>query len=197
MKKELAIILESLEGFEKPQLRLEQYTTPPSLAAEMIVNAKLMNDLDTVIDLGCGTGILAIAASLAGAKSIGFDIDVDALRIARKNAKRAGVYVEFVASRIETVCLKKRVTTIMNPPFGIQKRHADRIFLIKAMEISNVIHTVHSAGSEGFIKKICIENKFEVTHVWRYSIPLRKSYEFHEKDFKYIPVEVFRLKRIS
>jgi putative methylase len=195
MKKELAILLESLEGFQYPKIELEQYVTPASLAAEIIVNAKLMNDLNTVADLGCGTGILAIAASLLGAYAIGFDIDVEALKIAKKNAKKARTWVEFVASRIEDVSLKKRVTTVMNPPFGIQKKHADRAFLDKAMEISKVIYSVHSAGSEGYISRICKLKGFEITHLWRYSIPLRRSYAFHEEEFKYIAVEVFRLIR--
>ncbi len=55
MKKELAMILEKLEGFRNPKIELEQYVTPPSLASEIIVTAKLMGDLDLVIDLGCGS----------------------------------------------------------------------------------------------------------------------------------------------
>jgi putative methylase len=195
MKKELAIMLESLEGFKKPKIKLEQYVTPPSLAAEIVVNAKLMNDLDLVVDLGCGTGILAIAASLLGARAVGFDIDIEALKIARKNAKKVGVHVDFVACEVSSVTLKCKATTIMNPPFGIQKRHADRPFLEKAMEISNVIYTIHSAGSEKFVARACKARGFEITHLWRYSIPLKRSYAFHEKEFKYIAVEVYRLRR--
>jgi putative methylase len=63
------------------------------------------------------------------------------------------------------------------------------------MEISNVIYTMHSAGTERYISDVCRDKKFEITHLWRYSIPLRRSYKFHEKDFKYIPVEVFRLRK--
>jgi putative methylase len=195
MKKRLAILLESLKGFESPKIELEQYVTPPALAAEMVVNAKLMNDLDVVVDLGCGTGILAIAASLLDARAIGFDVDVEALKIARKNAAKLGARVDFVTCKVEDVTIKQRVTTIMNPPFGIQKRHADKPFLEKAMEISNVIYTVHSAESKGFIERICDTHGFEVTHSWHYAIPLKKSYTFHEKEFKYIPVEVYRLRR--
>ncbi|HID66359.1 MAG TPA: hypothetical protein EYP32_06020, partial [Aquificaceae bacterium] len=52
---------------------------PPSLASEIVVTASLMGDLDLVVDLGCGTGILAIASALLNAKAIGFDIDIEAL----------------------------------------------------------------------------------------------------------------------
>ena len=196
MKKELAIILEKLEGFRNPKIELEQYVTPPSLASEIVVTAKLMGDLDFVVDLGCGTGILAIASALLNAKAVGFDIDSEALKIARKNAKNVGVQVDFVLSRVEDIALKRSCTVIMNPPFGIQRRHADRPFLFKAMEIAEVIYTIHSAGSERFVKRVCAEKGFEITHLWRYKIPLKRTYSFHEKEFKWIAVEVYRLRRL-
>ena len=195
MKKELTIILEKLEGFRNPKIELEQYVTPPSLASEIVVTAKLMGDLDLVVDLGCGTGILAIASALLNAKAVGFDIDIEALRIAKKNAEKVGVHVDFVLSRVEDVVIKRRCTVIMNPPFGIQRRHADRPFLFKAMEIADVIYTIHSAGSERFLRRVCAERGFEITHLWRYKIPLKRTYSFHEKEFEWTAVEVYRLRR--
>ena len=49
----------------------------------------------TVIDYGCGSGILAIAAALLGAeKVIGVDTDPQALEATQENAKRNGVQIE-------------------------------------------------------------------------------------------------------
>ena len=46
----------------------------------------------TVIDLGCGSGILAVAALKLGAQhALGIDIDADAIRAAIKNAETNGV----------------------------------------------------------------------------------------------------------
>ncbi|MBJ3814912.1 50S ribosomal protein L11 methyltransferase [Shimwellia pseudoproteus] len=46
----------------------------------------------TVIDFGCGSGILAIAAlKLGAAKAIGIDIDPQAIQASRDNAQRNGV----------------------------------------------------------------------------------------------------------
>jgi len=46
----------------------------------------------TVIDFGCGSGILAIAAlKLGAAKAIGIDIDPQAIQASRDNAERNGV----------------------------------------------------------------------------------------------------------
>ena len=200
MKKALAISLEKLEGFKNPKVKLEQYVTPPTLAAEIVVNAKLMDDLNFVVDLGCGTGILTIASSLLNARAIGVDIDFEAIKVAQKNAAQFKVTdkVDFIVCNVERFTIKSNleVTTIMNPPFGIKKKHADRPFLTKAMEISKVIYTIHSANSEKFVKTMCKKRGFKITHLWKYKIPLRKTYSFHEKEFKLIPVEVYRLKRL-
>jgi len=47
---------------------------------------------DVVFDVGCGTGILAIAAAKLGAISaIGIDLDIDSIRVANENVKKNGV----------------------------------------------------------------------------------------------------------
>ena len=54
---------------------------------------------ERVIDFGCGSGILAIAALKLGAGSAsGVDIDPQAVGAARENAKRNGVAAEFVTA---------------------------------------------------------------------------------------------------
>jgi ribosomal protein L11 methyltransferase len=53
---------------------------------------------DTVLDYGCGSGILAIAAAKLGAREVtGTDIDPQALRASAANARANGVDVRFVA----------------------------------------------------------------------------------------------------
>lgn len=45
----------------------------------------------TVMDVGCGTGILAMCASLLGAKSVkAVDIDAEAVKVAQKNMENGG-----------------------------------------------------------------------------------------------------------
>lgn len=195
MKKKLEIALESLEGFRNPKIQLEQYTTPANLASFILTNAELFGDLVTVFDLGCGTGILAIGSAMLGAYAVGVDIDEEVLKIAKTNSKKMGVSVDFIACDVRNLELRSRVTVVMNPPFGIQRRHADQPFLEKAFEIADTIYSIHSAGSEVFVRKMAEERGFGITHVWRFMIPLRRTYSFHEKAFKYIPVEVYRIER--
>ena len=70
-KKDLEIILSTLKGFERPKPELEQYTTPSSLAAELLWQAYIDGNIEgkIVVDLGCGTGILALGAAILGAKN--------------------------------------------------------------------------------------------------------------------------------
>jgi ribosomal protein L11 methyltransferase len=52
---------------------------------------------DTVLDYGCGSGVLAIAAmKLGAARAIAVDIDPQALETARYNSERNGVHLELV-----------------------------------------------------------------------------------------------------
>ena len=59
---------------------------------------KYVNDGATVLDVGCGSGILAVASLLPGAKNaIGIDIDELAVKASVENAERNGVSERYTA----------------------------------------------------------------------------------------------------
>lgn len=73
---------------------------------------KYLHKGDTVLDVGCGSGILAIASLLLGAKSaVGVDIDDVAVRTAVENAK-----VNKVEDRFTGICgdLTEKITGTYN-----------------------------------------------------------------------------------
>jgi putative methylase len=192
-KRKLDMILERLEGFAAPDPRLEQYSTPAPIASELLYSALMRGDLEgTVCDLGCGTGILAIGAALLGARSVGVELDAAALKIAKENAHRLGVDVEFVRGDAASIALRNVSTVVMNPPFGAQKGSGgDRAFLRKATEIGEAIYSIHNAGSEGFIRRFVEPCKVE--EVQRIAFPLKRSFKFHSKDVEIIEVELYRI----
>ena len=61
--------LEEIEPFSTPKENLEQYQTNATIAGEMLhyISNKIEDfEYSSLVDLGCGTGILGIAASLCG-----------------------------------------------------------------------------------------------------------------------------------
>ena len=56
-----------------------------------------LNPLSSVIDIGCGSGILSIAALNLGAQTaLGVDIDIESVSNSRENADKNGIGAEFV-----------------------------------------------------------------------------------------------------
>ena len=132
-----------------PQAHLEQYTTSESVAANVLhlaayTNGDIINK--TVLDLGCGTGRLALGALYLGAKTaVGIDVDPSAIQTAQENAKKAGFEdkVSWVLGDISTV-QGAFDTVVQNPPFGVQTREADRAFLVKALQSADTVYSLHN-----------------------------------------------------
>ena len=175
-------ILFNSPDFKQPIPELEQYSTPPDIALEMIkkVNAS-GNLLGKVADLGCGTGRLAIAAAILGAKVTGFEIDQKAISIAKNYSKLNNLEITWINQPIEGVD-DNFDTVIMNPPFGSQRPGADKIFLEKAMEIAAHIWTIHLSGTRKFIEKLVEDNNYQIIELYEFRYPLEKTMPFHSKD---------------
>ena len=62
--------------------------------------SSIVDHQSEIIDIGCGSGILAIAALKLGAKTaIGVDIDIESVRNARENADKNGIGAEFIIAQ--------------------------------------------------------------------------------------------------
>ena len=76
-------------------------------------------------------------------------------------------------------------TIVMNPPFGVQKKHADRAFLKKAMSIGAkskaVVYSLHKADTLDFVIGFFRRNGYKATPILEFNFPLRYSYTFHTK----------------
>ncbi len=182
-KKDLEMALEKVRPFADPDPALEQYPTPATIAADILFSAYSSGDIQgmKVMDLGCGTGIFSIGAALLGAGMVvGYDISDSALDIARENAAQFGLGIDFRRSRVEDVS-EGADTVIMNPPFGSQRKGADRPFLEKAMESADRVYSIHMANTLDFIKEYAEAHGRALASykIYKYMIP--HTFSFHTK----------------
>jgi putative methylase len=159
-KLDLEMLLSQIEPHPSPKPSLEQYTIPVNVAATILyIAAYTYNDIidKTILDLGCGTGRLSLGAAFLGAKQvIGVDIDKTATKVAYGNSVKTGLKnkMQCIAADIDAVH-GKFDTVLQNPPFGVQRRKADRKFLEKSLEVGNKIYSIHKSShkDKAFIKK--------------------------------------------
>lgn len=195
-KKHLEMAIQKVPKHPNPKVDLEQYSTPATIAADLLWNAYSLEDIadKKVMDLGCGTGIFAIASKLLGAASaIGVDIDKDSTDLASSYCGD----VNFICSDICDLENDFDVDTIFqNPPFGSQKnakKGADLKFISKAVELSpKVLYSFHMASTEEFLISYFEKNDLEITHIFRYNFPIPKIYEFHTRESANVEVIVIR-----
>ena len=79
---------------------VEIMTTPP--AAKLVKFAEVKAG-ERVLDVACGTGVVAITAALRGAKVAGLDLTPALIERARENADIAGVDVKFIEGDAEAL----------------------------------------------------------------------------------------------
>jgi putative methylase len=82
----------------------------------------------------------------------------------------------------------------MNPPFGAQSAHADRPFIDAALEIGQVVYGIFNAGSRPFIEEY-IRERASVEEVIAAQFSIRRTFSFHTRDIREIPVEIIKLRR--
>src|SRR3989338_2992200 len=90
-KRDLEVVLSTLQSFEKPALHLEQYPTPSNIAAEWVWSMAMKGEVagKTIVDAGCGPGILGIGLLLMGARRVIFiDKDAGIIKICQQNYEK-------------------------------------------------------------------------------------------------------------
>ncbi len=204
-KLDLERFLSTVVAQPDPNVHLEQYTSSEQLAANMLYIAAYVNEDivgRSVLDLGCGTGRLSLGASYLGARDVvGVDIDRSAIKTASENSNKAGVSnVQWVLADIGAI-VGKFDTVLQNPPFGVQKRKADRAFLIKALAVANAVYSLHNhpevdtrlikqlKASQGFlqvhpspfIERFVTQHGGIVIAVYAMLMTIPRMFDFHTK----------------
>ena len=221
-KLELEVFLSRVAPQPAPQARLEQYTISESVASTMLYIAAYTNsDIvgKTVVDLGCGTGRLALGASYLGAKEVvGVDIDKCSIETAVENSRVSGLAdsVQWVIGDIKVIG-GKFDTVLQNPPFGVQTREADRAFLVKALELGSSIYSLHNhpeadrqlvkqlKASGGFLQvqpspfleRFVAKHNGAVKAVYAMLMTIPRIFDFHTKLKHDFVVDMYVIERLS
>ncbi len=190
-----------LAGFEDPRPDLEQYPTPAWLAAHLVHLADLQGDVagKSVVDLGAGTGVLALAATTRRPERVvAIERDPAALAVARENERAFDppLTVDWILGDAARPPLAVAdATVLMNPPFGTQRGNegADRAFLAAASEIAGVSYSIHNEGSREFVESFAADRGGEVTHAFAAELGVDRQFEFHDSEREDLPVEVYRI----
>jgi putative methylase len=220
-KLDLELMLSQVKPHPSPKPGLEQYTIPADVAAAILyMAAYTYGDIvgKKVLDLGCGTGRLALGAAFLGAKHVvGVDIDKEAVKMALEASRqmRLKSKVQWVAADINAI--KGRFDTVLqNPPFGVQKRWADRKFLEKALETGNVVYSLHKnpynrkdlikklkAGGAGtmqtqpsrFLKWFIEKHGGQIRNVYTMVMTVPRIFSFHAKKRHEFMVDLYIIEK--
>jgi putative methylase len=189
-KNELERALQRVTPHTRPRPDLEQYSTPATIAADMLYTAHSFGDVEgrTVVDLGCGGGILSVGAALLGAERVtGIDVDPNAIEDARRNIEDAGVMVDLLNMDIREADFRAD-TVIMNPPFGAQRRNADRPFLETALRMAPRAYSLHNARTFDFLVSMVRAMGATIFFHKSYKFEIPHLFEFHDRKKKEIEV---------
>ena len=221
-KLDLELVLSKIAPQPSPEAQLEQYPVSPSVASTMLyIAAYANNDIigKKVLDLGCGTGRLALGSSYLGAEEVvGVDVDRAAIKVAVENSLKAGLTgkVQWVISDI-SVIVGRFDTVLQNPPFGVQTREADRAFLVKALEVGNRVYSLHNhpvtdnqlikqlKASDGFLQvspslfleKFVLKHGGVVKAVYAMLMTIPRMFDFHTKIKHEFVVDLYVIERVS
>src|SRR5688572_11512441 len=94
---------------------LEMFTIPK---AATLVNFAEIRAGDKVLDVGCGTGVVAVTAARKGAKATGLDLTPALLERAKYNAEQAGVSIDWHEGDAEALPFSDNQFDVVLSQFG-------------------------------------------------------------------------------
>ena len=114
--------MDPFEGFKAAQKKgwahfgpIEVFTTP--VAARTVKHAGVRPG-QRVLDVACGTGVVAITAARLGARVTGLDLTSELLEMALRNAELAGVEIDWHEGDVEKLPFEDATFDVVLSQFG-------------------------------------------------------------------------------
>jgi len=202
--KHLAIELSKLIPHPCSNVELEQYATEGDLAAYWMLGVNQLDDVGGkhVLDLCAGNGILGLGCLLIGAKRVTMvEADPLAAEVARKNCHNLKSKFDAPTTVIEAFVGTDDIDVsdvdiiVMNPPWGVQSKRADRVILQYAFaQDVEAIHVLHSAKAT-HLESLAKDNGWEVEGILESKFRLPPTYSHHSKGKAFTDIICWRFYR--
>ena len=119
-------------------------------------------------------------------------IDPVAINVARENSRAAMVQVDWIVGDLSAI-RGTFDTVIMNPPFGTKQKHADKVFLGKAIQIGRVVYSIHKSATREHILRYLKRCGCKVNAIHEYTIDIPRMFEHHKKRKHPVRVDCYRV----
>ncbi len=196
-RSELIRILSRVPGPDRPRADLEQVVTAPERAADLLEATAVDGGLAgrSVVDLGSGTGRLAIGAALLGARPVvAVEVDAELLKVAEPAARAAGVVVDFRLLDAREYRGMADVV-VMNPPFGAQRRGADRPFWDAAFATARRgIFAFALSESRTFIARRAVARSAQIVATRPVAWELPRTFAHHSRGRVKLDVDLWSIR---
>jgi rRNA N6-adenosine-methyltransferase METTL5 len=181
----------------RPQISLEQYSTPCRLAAMILLEIQDMIENKVVMDLGCGCGVFSAGIGVLEASQIYcFDIDPNCLNITQQNLGNNLIRADYVQSNVKTMPVKDWADVVVtNPPFGTRNSGIDWVFVSKAVVLAPDVYSIHKTSTRKFFQKKCDEVNIQGEVLMSVPFSLPKLYKNHTRKSVDIDVDVWHFSR--
>ena len=204
-QRHLAMRLSSLKPHPCHSVELEQYPTEGNLAAAWLTKINLGDSFvgKHVLDLGAGNGVLGIGAAFLGATRVTMvECDKTAVDVIDENIAEVegNEFLKTIHQRVDGTAIELDSTVdiaIMNPPWGVQTKHADRAFFetLFAMDIP-LIHFIHSIDAE-HLTALAKSNGYELHSIYQTDFRLPAAYAHHKQQQGSTRIRCYRLERLK
>lgn len=196
---ELVRLIQRVPAFRSPRADLEQLVTPAEAAAALLELADRLDGLSgrSVLDLGSGTGRLALGAAALGARPVrGVEGDAAAVELAREAARSLDLEVVFEHQDVARATGTAELV-VMNPPFGAQRRHADRPFWERAFALAErSVYAFSLKESRTFIGRQAVARGAHVLEVAPVPWSLGRTFPHHDRARVALEVDLWALRTV-
>jgi len=197
---EITNFVKKINTFSNPKIALEQYSLPDDLIAFLLILTKKDLYRKNVVDFGCGTGRFSLPiAKYFSDRVLGVDSDPHVINQLQVSMKSQGTRIDILNSFIEFLEPSKWSsmfqTTIMNPPFGTQRRRIDQVFLRKALKFSETVLSIHKSNAESrkVWERIATLHAKKIEVLATFDFSLNKTFFFHRNEKHGVKIDLIRI----